>query len=210
MTDPIVDAVCAKLQSRSAVGLKKYGTTLADNPATVKEKLIHIQEELMDAANYVEWLLQEKEMSAPMLNTINTGEYSVVPSVFHYKEKENPNLYGVSPAIEAVKIMEKEMPTPMTIEMEADKRQAALASLKREYKLNGSNPYNWFIRDYYDILCAALQSPRFPVIDTNRLEDAIWYCREDWQEKDGLQTLYDEMDIIIKYARACAELQKGA
>ena len=57
MTDPIVDAVCAKLQSRSAVGLKKYGTTLADNAATVKEKLIHIQEELMDAANYVEWLL---------------------------------------------------------------------------------------------------------------------------------------------------------
>lgn len=66
MTDPIVDAVCAKLQSRSAVGLKKYGTTLADNAATVKEKLAHIQEELMDAANYVEWLLQEKEMPTPM------------------------------------------------------------------------------------------------------------------------------------------------
>lgn len=66
MTDPIVDAVCAKLQSRSAVGLKKYGTTLADNAATVKEKLVHIQEELMDAANYVEWLLQEKEMPTPM------------------------------------------------------------------------------------------------------------------------------------------------
>ena len=57
MTDPIVDAVCAKFQSRSAVGIKKYGTTLADNVATVKEKLTHIQEELMDGANYVEWLL---------------------------------------------------------------------------------------------------------------------------------------------------------
>ena len=192
-TDPIVDAVCAKFQSRSAMGIKKYGTTLADNPSTVKEKLVHIQEELMDGANYIEWLLQD---------------YSS---------------YGVSPAMEAVKMMEKEMPTPMTIEMEANEtadldfikiqmaslfgyaasrniiyeiidelydmghiqlkqltkttenvtcenlsnaneRQAALASLKREYELNGSNPYNWFIRDYYDVLRAALQSPRVPVV----------------------------------------------
>lgn len=57
MTDPIVDAVCAKLQSRSAVGIKKYGTTLADNNATEREKLVHLQEELMDAVNYIEWIL---------------------------------------------------------------------------------------------------------------------------------------------------------
>ncbi len=56
-TDPIVDAVCAKFQSRSAVGLKKYGTSLADNNATDSEKLVHLQEELMDAVNYIEWIL---------------------------------------------------------------------------------------------------------------------------------------------------------
>lgn len=67
MTDPIVDAVCAKLQARSAVGLKKYGTTLADNVATVKEKLTHIQEELMDGANYVEWLLEGEDIPTPMM-----------------------------------------------------------------------------------------------------------------------------------------------
>ena len=58
-TDPIVNAVCAKLQSRSAFGIKKYGTTLGDNNAALLERLNHIQEELMDAANYVEWAMQE-------------------------------------------------------------------------------------------------------------------------------------------------------
>ena len=57
MTDPIVDAVCDKFQSRSAVGIKKYGTTLADSNATEYEKLVHLQEELMDAVNYIEWIL---------------------------------------------------------------------------------------------------------------------------------------------------------
>jgi hypothetical protein len=57
MTDQIVDAVCAKFQSRSAVGIKKYGTTLAGNNATAREKLVHLQEELMDAVNYIEWIL---------------------------------------------------------------------------------------------------------------------------------------------------------
>lgn len=61
--DPIVDSVCAKFQSRSAVGLKKYGTTLADNKATEREKLVHLQEELMDAVNYIEWKLHAKTNS---------------------------------------------------------------------------------------------------------------------------------------------------
>lgn len=178
MTDPIVDAVCAKLQSRSVVGLKKYGTTLADNAATIKEKLVHIQEELMDAANYLEWLLQGKDIGQPMLNTINTGEYSVVPSVFHYMEKENRNLYGVSPAMEAVKMMddennrrlkelqEKEMPTPMTIEMEADEGQEALSliecviiNIKNMYE---SPPSQGDAFEAIKLLRAALQSPRVP------------------------------------------------
>ena len=178
MTDPIVDAVCAKLQSRSAVGLKKYGTTLADNAATVKEKLIHIQEELMDAANYVEWLLQD---------------YSS---------------YGVSPGMEAVKMMEKEMPTPMTIKMEVtktpenvtcenlsdtDERQAALASLKSEYELNGSNPCNWFIRDYYNVLCAALRAPRVPDAMFKKLGSLI-------KAVDGRTFENDPHDAIIDAA----------
>ena len=58
MNDPIVDAVCAKLQSRSAVGIGKYGVTLADSPEDTRAFLVHLQNELMDGANYVEKLLQ--------------------------------------------------------------------------------------------------------------------------------------------------------
>ncbi len=108
MTDPIVDAVCAKLQSRSAVGIKKYGTTLAGNYATVKEKLIHIQEELMDAANYVEWLLQEEEM-ATTKEIVNAAMKPLGIDI-EWEERET-------------------MPTPMTIEMEDNARQAALDAI---------------------------------------------------------------------------------
>lgn len=54
--DPIVESVVTKFLSRSAVGIAKYNTTLQDNPADLQEWLTHLQEELMDAVNYVEKL----------------------------------------------------------------------------------------------------------------------------------------------------------
>lgn len=164
MTDPIVDAVCAKLKSRSAVGIKKYGTTLADNPATVKEKLVHIQEELMDAANYVEWLLQEKEM-----------------------------------------------PTPMTIEMEADERQSALDAMPRlvydpidnNTKRSDILLMSRWLYVHAKTIRAALQSPRVPVIE--KLDEAIEkpYAMN---LETGTISIREE---IMSAARAYAELQKG-
>ena len=59
MTDPIIESVCAKLRSRSETGVKKYGTTLADAGLTDKQLLIHLQEELMDAVNYIESVLRK-------------------------------------------------------------------------------------------------------------------------------------------------------
>jgi len=56
--DPIIEAVVKKLRSRSRVGIKKYGTTLAEN--NKDNFLIHLQEELMDACNYLEKLLSKK------------------------------------------------------------------------------------------------------------------------------------------------------
>lgn len=41
------------------------------------------------------------------------------------------------------------------------------------------------------------------------LDAAIWYCREDWQHKDGYESLYDEMDVIIKAARELQSLKNG-
>lgn len=59
MTDPIVESVCNKMRLRSARGAQKYGTTLADSDAEMYVRLNHLQEELMDAANYIEWIMQE-------------------------------------------------------------------------------------------------------------------------------------------------------
>lgn len=52
--DPIVEAVVKKFRDRSNVGFKKYGTTLEAN--NTDDFLNHLQEELMDAVNYIEKL----------------------------------------------------------------------------------------------------------------------------------------------------------
>ena len=53
----IVERVRQKLLDRSIVGLNKYGLTLESHTGGNKEFLIHLQEELLDAANYIEKLL---------------------------------------------------------------------------------------------------------------------------------------------------------
>ena len=167
-TDPIVDAVCAKLQARSAVGLKKYGTTLADNAATVKEKLVHIQEELMDAANYVEWLLQGTEMNQNKLGCAADDDDLCFPCA------------SKGWVCEKAKERAKDMPTPMTIEMEADERQSVIEKALRRAFIIGQNYWSnadsesrsaWKRADKnkeeFELLIketirAALQSPRVP------------------------------------------------
>ena len=54
MRDRIIEQVINKIKSRSDVGFKKYGVTLKDDDQTLDTWLKHIQEELMDAVNYIE------------------------------------------------------------------------------------------------------------------------------------------------------------
>ena len=54
MKDKIIQSVINKIQKRSEVGFKKYGVTLYDDDQTLDKWLNHIQEELMDAVNYIE------------------------------------------------------------------------------------------------------------------------------------------------------------
>ena len=61
MTDRNVEAVRAKLLARSQVGLRKYGTTTERNDLTPLDWLRHLQEELMDAAVYIEAILGKAE-----------------------------------------------------------------------------------------------------------------------------------------------------
>lgn len=53
----IEDKVCEKIQERSEVGKSKYGVTMERTDLSTIEWLTHLQEELMDAAVYVERLL---------------------------------------------------------------------------------------------------------------------------------------------------------
>ena len=58
--DPIVQKVVEKLVSRSLVGSKKYGKTLKqDDTHDIKGWLIQLQEELLDASNYIEKIIDE-------------------------------------------------------------------------------------------------------------------------------------------------------
>ena len=52
--DPIIKKVVNKFVDRSDVGYKKYGVTLHDDKSNLDIWLNHLQEELMDAVNYIE------------------------------------------------------------------------------------------------------------------------------------------------------------
>ena len=54
MIDNIVERVVSLFRSRSQRGIEKYGTTLESNELSNIEWLQHLQEELMDAALYIE------------------------------------------------------------------------------------------------------------------------------------------------------------
>ena len=52
--DKVIERVINKIKTRSDVGYKKYGVTLKDDDQSLHVWLTHIQEELMDAVNYLE------------------------------------------------------------------------------------------------------------------------------------------------------------
>ena len=54
MRDKVIEQVINKIKLRSDVGFKKYGVTLANDDQPLDIWLQHLQEELMDAVNYIE------------------------------------------------------------------------------------------------------------------------------------------------------------
>ena len=57
--DPIIKRVVEKFVDRSAKGYDKYGVTLMQDPSDLDTWLNHLQEELMDAVNYLERTREE-------------------------------------------------------------------------------------------------------------------------------------------------------
>lgn len=51
--------VCELIAKRQAFGIGKYGTTVADNPLTLREWLCHQRDELADALVYCTRAIEE-------------------------------------------------------------------------------------------------------------------------------------------------------
>lgn len=51
--------VCDDIAKRQALGIAKYGTTVADNPLTLKQWLQHAYEETLDKAVYLRRAIEE-------------------------------------------------------------------------------------------------------------------------------------------------------
>lgn len=51
--------ICQMIASRQQLGIKKYGTTVANNPLTLRQWLVHQQEELADALVYCTRAIEE-------------------------------------------------------------------------------------------------------------------------------------------------------
>lgn len=63
--DPAVELNVAMLRSRSAVGVSKYGVTMADSKLPLRAWLVHALEELLDGANYLQRAMQDIDAAAP-------------------------------------------------------------------------------------------------------------------------------------------------
>lgn len=53
--------VCNDIAMRQALGLKKYGTTVSENPLTLREWLQHAYEECLDQAIYLRRAMEEMD-----------------------------------------------------------------------------------------------------------------------------------------------------
>lgn len=61
MKDATVERVRADLQKRSDVGVRKYGTTVAANPLSLRNWLQHAYEEVLDTAVYLRRAMDEMD-----------------------------------------------------------------------------------------------------------------------------------------------------
>ena len=62
--------VCEDVTRRQGLGIAKYGTTLADNPAGRLERLTHAYEEALDLACYLRWEIERTKRAG----TFNLGD----------------------------------------------------------------------------------------------------------------------------------------
>ena len=60
--------VCVDIRYRQQLGIKKYGTTLAENPLSLREWLEHAYQETLDKALYLKRAIQEIDEQEAIAN----------------------------------------------------------------------------------------------------------------------------------------------
>jgi len=82
--DPIIERVVDKIRGRSKVGLEKYGVSLMDDPGNLDTWLNHLQEELMDAVNYIERAREElnRDVLTSGSNQVRINYVDPLPAAF--------------------------------------------------------------------------------------------------------------------------------
>jgi hypothetical protein len=61
MTEEIGGVISREIAARQRLGIAKYGTTLADNRATLPVRLRHALEESLDLAVYAQWAMEAED-----------------------------------------------------------------------------------------------------------------------------------------------------
>ena len=93
MRDKIIKQVIDKFKERSDVGYKKYGVTLHDDEPSLHKWLNHIQEELLDACNYIEKLKSE---TTDVLAEKIMRDYLEEDSISSIPDPGDPPVFGTT------------------------------------------------------------------------------------------------------------------
>ena len=98
MRDKIIQQVVEKFQERSDVGYKKYGVTLHDDEPNMHKWLNHLQEELMDAVNYLEKLkmTMTEELNEKIYQDFKEAEQEANPITSNPDPGDPPSLGSIT------------------------------------------------------------------------------------------------------------------
>ena len=59
MPDGSEARICTEIAARQQMGINKYGTTVAKNPLSLREWLVHAKQEALDQAIYLQRAIEE-------------------------------------------------------------------------------------------------------------------------------------------------------
>lgn len=93
VVDPIIARVAHKIIDRSDTGLRKYGTTLERGDLTNEEWLNHLQDELLDGANYIEVLKTKIQIAKKIIESGQSNFEKVKEWCEEFDASKEPSLW---------------------------------------------------------------------------------------------------------------------